>query len=138
MRKHSMTVLVAALAIGFSATVANAATATDILNYEQEHAESIADVNAELAHHFDPDLQRWETVRVSSFALEQFGEVKVAELMARELIAVGRDAPLIEVAQLMTKQKVHRVLVLCGDRRLLGIVSSTDFVRLIADGLGTA
>ncbi|MEM9657344.1 MAG: CBS domain-containing protein [Planctomycetota bacterium] len=110
-------------------------SATDILNYEQEHADSIADANAELAHHFDPDLQRWETVRVSSFALEQFGEVKVSELMSPELISVDRQTPAIEIARIMTKQRIHRVLVLSDDERLLGIVTSTDFVRSVADGV---
>ena len=108
-------------------------TASDILNYEQEHAEFTAEANAELAQHFNADTQQWESVRVSSFALEQFGEVHVKEVMARELVHVGITTPIREVAQKMRDEKIHRVVVLSEDYRLHGIISTFDFVRLYAD-----
>ncbi|MCO6459660.1 MAG: CBS domain-containing protein [Pirellulaceae bacterium] len=107
-------------------------SATDILNYEQEHAEYNSEVNSEMARHFDPDTQRWESVRVSSYALEEFGNVPVEDVMARELIHVERGTPLREVAEAMVKHGVHRVLVLNDERALFGIVSAMDFVKLFA------
>ncbi len=53
--------------------------------------------------------------------------------MTRELIAVASDQPVREVAQTMVSRGVHRVLVTAG-RRLLGIVTTLDLVRAIADG----
>ena len=107
--------------------------ASDILNYEQEHAEESAEANAELAKHFNPELQQWESVRVSAFALEEFGDVHVEEVMSRDLITVELETPLKEIARTMTAAGVHRVLVTDPETKLHGIVSAIDFVRLWAE-----
>jgi len=108
-------------------------TAGDILNYEQEHAEFAQEANSDMARHFDPERQRWESVRVTSFALEEFAEIPVSEVMTRELISVGPDASATKVAQLMLDKDIHRVLVLDEEQRLFGIVVAFDFVALWAD-----
>jgi CBS domain-containing protein len=108
-------------------------SASDILNYEQEHSDLSAGSQEGVAQHFNPDTQQWESVRLSSFALEEFGEVRVQEVMTRDLISVEDETPLRDVARKMRDAGVHRVLVLNPQRRLLGIISSSDFVRLFAD-----
>ena len=108
-------------------------TATDILNYEQEHSEFVAEANTDMAQHFDMDSQRWESVRVSSFALEEFGDVKVQEVMARDLVSVHQKMSVIDVARLMKEHSVHRVLVLDDQQRIYGIISSSDYVSLVAE-----
>jgi CBS domain-containing protein len=109
-------------------------TATDILNYEQEHSEFTAEANADLAHHFNADTQQWESVRVTSFALEEFGEVRVEEVMSPDLVNVEMQTPVREVAKKMFSAKIHRVLVTNEDGRIYGIISAFDFVRLYAEG----
>ncbi len=108
-------------------------SASDILNYEQDHAESAAEANEPLGQHFNPDTQQWESVRLSSFALEQFGEVRVEEVMTIELVSVPADMPLQDVSKKMRNDRIHRVLVLNEQQRLLGIITSSDFVRLFAE-----
>lgn len=108
-------------------------SATDILNYEQEHAEETNEANDDVARLFNPDTQQWESVRVGSFALEQFGSLSVSEVMARELIFVSTSTPLKEVAKKMVDEQIHRVLVLNSERGLQGIISATDFVQLFAE-----
>lgn len=108
-------------------------TASDILGYEQEHAEFTSEANADVARHFNPDKHQWESVRVTSFALEEFAEVCVTEVMSRELIFVHKNTPLSEVAKKMCDQRIHRMLVLDDDYRLFGIISAFDFVKLFAD-----
>jgi CBS domain-containing protein len=108
-------------------------SATDILGYEQEHSEFVADTNDDMALHFDPDSGQWEHVRVSSYALEQFGEVRVEEVMSRNLLFVETNTTLKDVARKMCNDKVHRVLVIDPDYRLQGIITSTDFVKLFAE-----
>jgi CBS domain-containing protein len=109
-------------------------TASDILGYEQDHAEFTAEANADMARHFNPDKHQWESVRVTSFALEEFAEVRVSEVMSRDLIYVRKNTPLREVATIMRDQRIHRVLVLDDEFRLYGIISAFDFVKLYADG----
>jgi CBS domain-containing protein len=53
--------------------------------------------------------------------------------MARELVYVERDTPLKEVAQKMLSEDVHRVLVMDERFNLYGIVTSFDFVRVLAE-----
>ena len=106
-------------------------TSSDILNYEQEHSgESSEDGNAEV---YDPETQQWETVHLSAFGLEEFGHVRVSEVMTRDLIWVDRDTSLKDAAQKMIDERVHRVLVMDVASRLYGILSAYDFVRVVAD-----
>ena len=107
-------------------------SATDILTYEQDHSEFAAEANSDLARYYDPDTERWESVRLTSFALEEFAEVKVSQVMSREVVSVGPQTTLDEVARAMVGDNIHRVLVLDETQHLLGIISSFDFVRLFA------
>ena len=106
-------------------------SASDILNYEQEHSD--AETDGDTAQHFDMDSQRWESVPVTSFGLEEFGTVNVEEVMTRDVIAVQRDTPVKKVAKMMLEAKIHRVLVLNEKQSLYGIISASDFVGLVAD-----
>ena len=108
-------------------------TATDILNYEQEHAEFTSEANADMARHFNTDTQQWESVRVTSFALEEFGDIHVEEVMSRELVYVLPETSLKDVAKKMRDENIHRVLVLSDEYLLYGIISSFDFVKLFVD-----
>lgn len=60
-------------------------------------------------------------------------EHTVGEVMTRKVVALGPEASLKDAAELMVKRGVHRVLVL-RDGDLVGIVTSTDVVRAVADG----
>jgi CBS domain-containing protein len=106
-------------------------TASDILGFEEEHADDNS--AAGMMQHFNPELSRWESVPISAFGLEEFGDVRVEEVMAHELIHVGRDARLKDVAQKMLDGNVHRVLVMDEKFSLYGIISSFDFVRVMAE-----
>jgi CBS domain-containing protein len=106
-------------------------TASDILGFEEEHAEDASELG--MLQHFNADLGKWESVPISAFGLEEFGDVRVEEVMTRELISVGRDTPIKEVAQKMLAADVHRVLVMDERYRLFGIISSFDFVRVVAE-----
>ncbi len=107
-------------------------SATDILNFEQEHSEETDEGNSEVAQYYDPETEQWESIRLSAFALEEFGDVRVEQVMASNLIWVERKTSIQEVAAKMGEASVHRVLVLDEQSRLYGIVSAIDFVRLAA------
>ena len=107
-------------------------TSSDILNYEEERADE--SVTGTTAGFFNPETQQWESVSVSAFGLEEFGDVPVGEVMTRDLVWVHRSTALQEVARRMTDERVHRVLVMDDEARLYGILSAFDFVRLVAEG----
>jgi CBS domain-containing protein len=106
-------------------------TASDILGFEEEHAEESADDG--MLQHFNPELRKWESVPISAFGLEEFGDVRVDEVMTRDLIHVSRDTLLKQVARKMLEADVHRVLVMDDKFNLYGIISSFDFVRVVAE-----
>jgi CBS domain-containing protein len=83
-------------------------------------------------------------------ALERFGRVEgpewdaladhtVAEVMTQgPLCTVAPDAPVTDAARRMLRAGVHRLLVLAGGA-LVGIVTTSDIVRAVAEGrLGAA
>lgn len=107
-------------------------SATDILNYEQDHAGGIDEHNEAVAQVYDAESNRWESVRVSAFALERIAHVPVADVMTRDPVVVSGNASLSEVARKMLDQNVHRVLVTDSSHKVRGIISTTDFVRALA------
>jgi CBS domain-containing protein len=58
----------------------------------------------------------------------------VAEVMTRHLCVVRPDATVSAAADYMLRAGVHRVLVVDGGK-LLGILTTTDYVRAVAQGL---
>lgn len=106
-------------------------TASDILGFEEEHAEDNAEKG--MAQHFNAENGRWESVPISAFGLEEFGDVSVEEVMSRDLIWVDRDTPIKKIATQMLNDDVHRVLVMDERYHLYGIITSFDFVRVVAE-----
>ena len=106
-------------------------TASDILNYEQDQANNSDESG--MADVFDSETERWETVPLSAFALQEFGHIRVSDVMTRDLIWVDRDAAIEDVVRRMIDEQVHRILVMDVGARLYGVVSAYDFVRFVAE-----
>jgi CBS domain-containing protein len=61
-------------------------------------------------------------------------QILVKEAMSAELHTIRGDASIADAAGLMVAHKVGCLPVVEGDNRLIGIITETDLVRLIADG----
>jgi CBS domain-containing protein len=59
-------------------------------------------------------------------------EHSVAEVMTRSVLLLAPDTEAHDAAAFMIEHGIHRVLV-AGDGQLEGLVSTTDFLRLIAE-----
>ena len=62
------------------------------------------------------------------------GEATVGDLMNPDVLAVYREDPALAAATGMSERKVHRVVVLDGDQKMCGIVTSMDIVKAVAAG----
>jgi CBS domain-containing protein len=62
------------------------------------------------------------------------GEGTVGDRMAPRLFALYADDPALAAARMMAQRAVHRVIVLDGDSRVVGIVTTMDVVRALARG----
>lgn len=58
-------------------------------------------------------------------------QVVVKEAISGELVTIGPEAPLAEAAKLMFERKIGCLPVI-EDRKLVGILTEADFVRLAA------
>jgi CBS domain-containing protein len=68
-----------------------------------------------------------------SSAVQALQNRNVRTIMVTDPISVAPDAPVAEVARLLVAKHMHRVLVTEG-ANVLGLISSLDVVRLVAEG----
>jgi CBS domain-containing protein len=60
-------------------------------------------------------------------------QVVIKEAMSETVVTTGPDAPLAEAARAMVEHKVGCLPVVEGEK-LVGILTETDVVRLVAEG----
>jgi CBS domain-containing protein len=82
---------------------------------------------------FGPAEASAEPAGLTTALAEQLRARTVQDAMVTDLVVVRPDATLAEVARLLVERHLHRVLVTEGST-LLGVISSLDIVRLVADG----
>lgn len=63
---------------------------------------------------------------------ERLAALTANDIMTRELVTVSPDMPIVEVAQTMREQHIHRVLVI-EDRELLGVLTTFDLLRAVTE-----
>ena len=92
-----------------------------------------ADAEAVLAYYRDVAGAEPARSEISRMIGERADTLCVGDVMATKLLTVGPDQPLRDVARVLTERRVHRVLV-TEKQRLLGLISSLDIARAVADG----
>ncbi|MDR3559186.1 MAG: CBS domain-containing protein [Candidatus Pacebacteria bacterium] len=53
--------------------------------------------------------------------------MKIKEIMTADVLSVGEDMPVAEVAEIISKNKIHAVPVLDENKKVVGIITETDF-----------
>jgi CBS domain-containing protein len=107
--------------------------------WADDDGEEIADAGRETASYF---THPWPADETDDFARlghisEHHGatldDMTVADAMTRHIADLPPDTGLRDAARFMLDRGIHRVLVV-GDGQLEGLVTTTDFMRLIAEG----
>jgi CBS domain-containing protein len=96
-------------------------------------SEAEADAESLLAYYRDVAGAEPASSELSRMIGERAATLRVENVMATDPLTVRPDQSLRDVATVLSERRVHRVLVTEG-RRLLGLVSSLDIVRAVADG----
>lgn len=86
-------------------------------------------------HDASHDSEIWWTGFIRNLS-ENFGDQSVMDLMTEEVISIGPDDLLVDAARTMLTQHVHRLPVIDGQGRLLGIISTTDVLRALVEAAG--
>ena len=63
---------------------------------------------------------------------DQFSNHKVRDIMSADVISAQQDTPISELAGIMYNARIHRVIVLDGDR-LAGIASTMDILKAVME-----
>ena len=65
---------------------------------------------------------------------ERLETIRVEDVMKREIISVSMDESIQAAATLLVNNHIHRLPVVVDQCRLIGLVTSHDIVRLVAQG----
>ena len=63
---------------------------------------------------------------------QRMERLRVRDVMISDVLTVPPDLPVTKAAQLLIERRIHRLPVVEGDK-LVGIVSSLDFTRIVAE-----
>lgn len=85
-----------------------------------------------------PHHSLWQTLESLFSHLSRHGELEapddpVAEHMVHEVVSIGPGQDLHDVIQAMKQHRVKRVVVCDSERRVLGMVTRSDLVRVFFD-----
>jgi len=98
---------------------------------EQTMAESFSDYYSDPV---GPAPEPLETLdEIGTRIGKRIERLRVKDVMIHELVTAAPDDPLEEAAATLARRRIHRLPVVEGPR-LVGIVTSLDLVRLIAEG----
>lgn len=100
-------------------------SATDLLGLAQERGEDLEAFNA--AEGLSRELL------IEHLERADFSDLVVKEAMTPTPIVIGPEAPLSEAARIMVEYGVHHLAVVGNRHRFLGILSSLDLVRALAE-----
>ncbi|MFC1758792.1 CBS domain-containing protein [Planctomycetota bacterium] len=63
---------------------------------------------------------------------ESLEKIRVEQIMKRDIVSIPPESPIQLAAELLTKNRIHRLPIVENDR-LIGLVSSHDIVGLVAN-----
>lgn len=66
-------------------------------------------------------------------SLETCESRKVSEMMTYEVETIGDTASVVDACKIMSNKKIHHLPVVNADQKVVGIVSSFDVVKAIAE-----
>ncbi len=90
----------------------------------------------------DRDVQRASPSMFSNLTPEEYNRmfetIPVIKVMVRDPLTIPPETSLLAAAQQMFEQKIGSLLVTDPDKRLIGIVTTTDLMRVLVDALREA
>lgn len=104
-----------------------------VLSIERSTAEQHADFYRTFEDSRRPESGETEAAARAALVGERAGRLTVADAMIRQVITVDPGQPLSELATMMLGAHIHRLPVV-DEGRLVGLVTTLDIVRLVAEG----
>jgi predicted transcriptional regulator len=102
---------------------------TDIVHYETQHEKDLQWPHDYYLHALERQCAREEA---ASFSIEAEPLKTVRAIMTPMIFQVTEDTPVQEVADMMIKNRIHRIFV-TRDEKVIGIISTPDMLKVIRD-----
>ena len=102
---------------------------------EQSLAEMVSDYYHQVE--MTVNVPKQSLVEIGDEVGERLESLHVKDVMIRKLFTVPVSSSVQEVAGVLTAHHIHRVPVI-DERRLVGIITALDLVRLLSEGRATA
>jgi CBS domain-containing protein len=99
---------------------------------ERSRAEQVSDFYSEMGQRSEEEAAR-SLEAIAAQVGVRLASLSVADVMIRNVVTIEKDRSVRELALLMLEGEFHRVPVV-ADGELIGIVTSMDLVRAIAEG----
>jgi CBS domain-containing protein len=94
---------------------------------------SLGEAMAEVYHDQTDEKFAEKSQRAVAQAIGQrMEQLCVRDVMIRDVVTVAPDVPVVEAAKLMMERRIHRLPVI-ESGKLVGIVTSYDFARIVAE-----
>lgn len=77
-----------------------------------------------------------EGSKVIKRKLMELANLKVADLMRKEVVTVEENTSIEEVARIMLTQKIRRIPVLNEEGKVVGIIAREDIVKVLINSVG--
>jgi CBS domain-containing protein len=128
-----------------SATVSSLMSGTPVVVHDDEAIPAVADLLAGFEITGLPVVDRRDRLvgvisqtdlvrfRGSTVPWAGWHGIMVRDLMSSPAKTVAPGAPIEEAARLMTRERVHRLVVVDGRSTPLGVISESDIIREIAE-----
>jgi CBS domain-containing protein len=100
---------------------------TDLVRHDREQAEP------QEAPVYHQELDRW--LGRHGMSVEAPDYLRVRDVMTPLVLSADVDTPVLALARMMTKKKIHR-LVITRAGKLAGIVTSMDIMRALVESAG--
>lgn len=111
-------------------TVRGVITSKDLLRAVQEEYETGAAGKAPAYFREEQPYSGPDWLNAPEDFQDRMASLTAADAMVREVISVGPDTTVTEVARLIRNQRVHRVFVV-KEGELVGVISTFDLVGLL-------
>ncbi len=114
-------------------TVRGVVSALDLLRLVRDELEPGAGATSTAYFRDELPYSGPDWLRMPEDFQDRMQELTAADAMTREIVAIGPDATVDELAKTMLEHRVHRVLV-SEEGMLVGVVSAFDLLSVLAHG----
>lgn len=118
------------------ATISAGASLNDLVNALHTHQVGALVVSSD-GKHIEGMVSERDVVRALPGRLDELTEIKVRDLMSREVVTCTSDTSVHELMTTMTEQRIRHIPVVGDDGALLSIVSIGDVVKSYVSAIET-